>query len=80
MKQLHDRVVFEPISGNYLTEKENKRATESLIFLLHKRSVKIKARTIKNGSTQRAYIDRDEVASPTEASDSIIITGVLEAK
>ena len=72
--------MFEPIFRNELTEKEKKRATESLIFLLHKRSGKIKARTVENGNTQRAYIDRDKVEIPTESSDSIIITGVLEAK
>ena len=44
MKQLHNRVVFEPISRNYLTEKENKREMESLIFLLHKQYSKIKAK------------------------------------
>ena len=63
-----------------MTEHENNRAMESLISIVQKRSSKIKARTIANGSTQRAYIDRDESASPTAESDAIIITGVIEAK
>ena len=51
MQQLHDRIVFEPIKVEYLTEKERKRAMESLIFLVEKRDGKIKARMCANGST-----------------------------
>ena len=80
MKQLHDRVMFEPISSNDLTKKEKKRATESLILLLHKRSSKIKVRMVANGITQRAYTECDDTSSPTEAINAIIITGVIEAK
>ena len=53
---------------------------ENLIFLVHNRSGKIKAMTVPNGSTKRAYIDRDDASSKTSASDAIIITGVIEAK
>ena len=80
MKQLHDRVVFEPISRNDLTGQKNKRAMEILIFLVMKRSGKIKSGMVANGSTQREYIDRDDTDGPTSARDSIIITGVIEAK
>ena len=34
MKQLQNRVVFETVSRNDLTEQENKRAMESLILLV----------------------------------------------
>ena len=40
MKQLHDRVVFQPIKVEDLTEQERKRAMESLIFLIEKEMVK----------------------------------------
>ena len=53
---------------------------ESLIFLIQNQSGKIKARTVANCSTQRAYIHHDDTASPTAANDAIIITGVIEAK
>jgi hypothetical protein len=33
-----------------------------------------------NGSTQCAYIAREEASSPTAASEAIIITGVIDAK
>jgi hypothetical protein len=80
MKQLNDRVVFEPISVNEMTALERKRAMESLIFLNEKRDDSVKARLCANGSTQRACIPRKEASSPTAASEAIITTGVIETK
>ena len=80
MKQLHDRIVFEPIIIAELTPLERKRAMESLIFLTEKRDGTVKARTCANGSTQREYIPREEATSPTAATEAILITGVLDAK
>ncbi len=61
LKQLHDRVAFEPIHINEMTTLEKKRAMESLILLNEKRdSETVKARMCANGSTQRAYISREE--------------------
>ena len=37
---------------------------ESLIFLVQERSGNIKSKTVGNGSTQRAYIDREDTSSP----------------
>ena len=80
MKQLHNRTVFEGIKIEDMTPLDRKRAMESLLFLVEKRDGKIKARTVANGSTQRAYIDREDSSSPTVATDALLITGVLEAK
>lgn len=80
MKQLHDREVFQPIDFNKLTSQERKRAMESLIFLVKKRDGTIEGRTCANGSTQQSYIEREEAASPTAATDSILITAVIDAK
>jgi len=80
MKQLHDRTVFEPIHVHEMTTIERKRAMESLIFLTEKRDETIKARTCANGSTQRDYIPKEEATSPTAATESILITGVVDAK
>ena len=80
MKQLHDRIVFEPILISEMTTSERKRAMESLIFLTEKRDGTVKARTCANGSTQREYIPREEATSPTAATEAILITGVLDAK
>ena len=80
MKQLHDRKVFKPIMSSELTSQERRRAMESLIFLTEKRDGRVKARTCANGSTQRDYIPREDAASPTASTDSVLITGVIEAK
>jgi hypothetical protein len=80
MKQLHNRVVFEPILIAEMTPLEQKRAMESLIFLTEKRDGTIKAQTCANRSTQREYIPREEATSPTAATEAIFIIGVLDAK
>jgi hypothetical protein len=50
MKQIHDQVVFEPISIEEMTKLEKKRVMESLIFLTEKRDETVKARVCANGS------------------------------
>jgi len=59
---------------------ERKRALESLIFLTEKRDGTVKGRLCANGSTQREYTDRDDTASPTAATESILVTGTIDAK
>eukprot|EP00978_Attheya_sp_CCMP212_P020733 scaffold59680_cov31-Attheya_sp.AAC.1 len=80
MKQLHNRVVLEPIRLTDMNPKERKRAMESLIFLVEKLDGTVKARTCGNGSTQREYIEREDAASPTASTGSIIITSVIDTK
>ena len=80
MKQLHDRKVFKPIMSSELTTQERKRVMESLIFLTEKRDGRVKARTCANGCIHRDYIPREDAASPTASTDSVLITGVIEAK
>ena len=80
MEQLHDIMVFVPIKVESLTEQERKRAMESLIFLVEKRDKVMKARTCADGSSQRAYVSKEEAASPTAATESIMLTGVIDAK
>ena len=80
MRQLHDRVVFEPVNVDSLLPKERKRAMESLMFLTEKRDGTIKGRTCANGSIQREYIDREDAASPTAMTESILIAATIDAK
>jgi hypothetical protein len=80
MKQLHDRTVFQPIHVQDLTADERNKAMESLIFLVEKRDGSVKGQTCANGSTQRKYMDRDEAASPTASTESILITATIDAK
>jgi Reverse transcriptase (RNA-dependent DNA polymerase) len=79
MQQLHERAAFKPVSIQEMTPKERKRAMESLIFLVEKKDGRVKARACANGSTQREYINKEEAASPTVATESILITAALDA-
>jgi Reverse transcriptase (RNA-dependent DNA polymerase) len=80
VRQLHERSVFKPINVSDLTQLERKRAMESLIFLVVKRDGRIKSRACANGSTQREYINKEESASPTVATESVLITAAMEAE
>ena len=51
-KELHDRVCFRPINPSTMTPTERRRALESLLFLVEKKSGEVKARTVANGSAQ----------------------------
>jgi Reverse transcriptase (RNA-dependent DNA polymerase) len=77
---LLDRTVFQPVNVNNLSPLERKRALESLIFLVEKRDGRVKGRACANGSTQRGYINKEDAASPTAATESIIITATIDAK
>jgi hypothetical protein len=63
-----------------MTQLERKRAMESLIFLVEKRDGRVKARTCANGNTQRAYMERNDAASPTAITESILIIATIDAK
>lgn len=80
MKQIHDRKGFQPIHKTTMSRVERQRAMESLIFLTEKRDGTIKARHCANGSTQRSYMEREEVTSPTVSTESIMLTAVIDAK
>ena len=80
MKQLHDRVCWKPLHKHELNDIEKKRALESLIFITEKRDGTVKARHCANGSTQRAYMDREETSSPTVSTESVLLTAVIEAE
>jgi hypothetical protein len=53
---------------------------ELLIFLIEKKDKSIKARHCMNGSTQRSYMQREKVSSPTVSTESTMLMAVIEAK
>jgi Reverse transcriptase (RNA-dependent DNA polymerase) len=63
-----------------LTQQERKRAIERIFFLVEKRDGRVKARACANGSTQQENINKDNTASPTVATESILLTAAIEAK
>ena len=50
------------------------------MFLVEKKSGKIKARHCANGSKQRQWMDSDEAASPTVMTHSVLLTATVEAE
>ena len=79
MRQLHDMKTFFPREAKSLTREERIKALSSLIFLKEKNNGDIKGRTCINGAPQREYIRKEDAASPTVATDSIFITGAIDA-
>ena len=53
---------------------------ESLIFLIETNNGILKARACTHGRIQRGYYSQEEIASPTASTDSILLTGTIEAK
>ena len=79
LDQLHQRVVFEPIDVKKLTAQERRRAQEALMFLTQKRCGKIKGRMVFNGKPTRAWLSREESASPTVSLESLFLTATIDA-
>jgi len=52
---------------------------ESHIFLTQKRTGEIKGRTVAGGNKQRNYIEKEDASSPTVATESVILTSVIDA-
>ena len=53
---------------------------ESLLFLTEKRDKTIKSQHCANGSTQHAYMERDEVTSLTISMKGTLLTAVIKAQ
>jgi hypothetical protein len=80
MKQLHWRNTFKPVRwSELLTSKQKETILESHIFLTKKRTGKIKGRTVAGGNKQRDYIQKEDASSPTVATESVILTSIVDA-
>jgi hypothetical protein len=79
MLQLHDRKVMQVRKSSDLTRHQRGEALAYLMFLKRKRSGKIKGRGCADGRKQRAYVAREDAASPTVASEAVFLTAVVDA-
>lgn len=77
--QVHLQDTFTPKKVDDLSREERAKALESLMFLEEKRSGKIKGRICADGRKQRVDTSREEAASPTVMTDSVLITSCIEA-
>lgn len=79
MTQMHDMQAFFPRDPKTMTQEQRKNALSSLIFLKEKANGDIKSRTCINGAPQRAYINKEDAASPTASTDSVFMIGAVNA-
>ena len=79
MKQLHWRNSFKPVRWKELTETQKAAVLESHIFLTQKRTGEIKGRTVAGGNKQRGFVDKEDSSSPTVATESVILTSIVDA-
>ena len=81
LQQHHNMKVYQPMDPNKMTQAQKDIALESIIFLTEKRTGEIKTCAVADRSKQRRCpgYKKEESASPTVSSDSIFITGAIEA-
>jgi len=80
MQQLHFRDTFQPVHWKDLTRIQRESVLESHMFLKEKRDGKIKGRTVAGGNKQRDYISKEDASSPTVATESVLLTCIVDAE
>jgi hypothetical protein len=78
MQQHHDMETFQPRYSHELTGEERREALSSLMHLKKKRNGKIKGRSCAGDRPQRKVFTKDEVASPTVTTESVLITTTID--
>ena len=81
LSQIYAMDTYEPIMKSLLTMEDRIKALSSLMFITEKRNGDIKERKVSDGSKQRTYNGYDKLdgLSPTVLTDSIFLTGVVNA-
>ena len=70
---------FRAIAVKELTRQEKERAMDGLMFVTQKRSDECKGRLAYNGKPTRSWIGHEDKSSPTAATESIMLTIVIDA-
>ena len=80
MKQLHLRDTFKPKHARELAHLQRQMILESHLFLKEKRTGEIKGRTVAGGNKQRDCISKEDASSPTVATESVLLTCIVDAE
>ena len=80
LQQMHMRNSFIPKKRSQLTQKQWSSRCEAVNLIKEKKGGIIKGRCCADGRNQRNYISREESASPTAATEAVLLTGAIEAK
>ena len=79
LQQLHERMVMEPVDADKLSVGEKRVALQYLMFLKKKRCGMIKGRGCADGRKQQLYMDKEQVSAPTVATESLLLTCLIDA-
>ncbi len=79
MMQLHVMDMWTAMDPSKLMREDRMKALSSLLFLKEKHTGKVNGRACSNEVRQRAYIPKEEAASPTMSTESIFITAMITA-
>ena len=79
VSQLHWRDTFVPKRSSDLTDEQKKKVLESHMFVVKKRDGKTKARMVAGGNTQRDYMTKEDVSSPTVSTEAVLLTSIIDA-
>ena len=80
LQQLHERGVGEPRDAATLSPTQKRNALGYLMFLKQKRTGQIKGRGCADGRKQRLHTPKDDASSPTVATESVLLSCVIDAK
>jgi hypothetical protein len=77
--QLESLDVYEAVNARFLTRAQRRAALRAINLIKEKRCGTIKGRTVADGRPQRTLYDKLETASPTIATDALILSIIIEA-
>jgi hypothetical protein len=80
IKQLHFRDTFKLLHWHQMTRTQKQSVLESHMFLKEKRDGTIKGRVVAGNNKQRDYISKEDASSPTVATESVLLTCIVDAE
>ena len=77
--QIHGRGSITPVHLRDLTDEEAKRALDMVTVMLRKKSGVLKTRMCINGSSQKNWMSKEEITSPTAAPQAVLLSAAIDA-
>ena len=77
--QLEDLDVYKPLDPRKFTRAQKKAALRAINLIKEKRCGRLKGHTVADGTLQKGMYDKTETASPTLATDSLMVSIIVDA-
>ena len=77
--QMENLDVYEAVDARLLTRQQRRAALRAINLIKRKRDGTLKGRTVVDGSVQRELYDKVETASPTVATDALLLSILIDA-